>query len=214
MIAGEGGGGPTNLIPTMLDGSHTYNGAAPVTVNLTGETYRSSIAGGDAAATTWFNGDEGRMDYVTLTGDFDITASSVGLLTGADPGDFQFCGLICWLSATNYEFAVAGNRPPATSTIEYKATVSGTSYQDDLGTDAIASHICDLRVTRVGSTVTFYYRAVGGGSWTSIPHSSLTARPSFGTGAVRVGLVTYGFAFVAAFTAGCDSVVATVGSPT
>ena len=65
VIAGEGGGGPTNLIPTMLDGSHTYNGAAPVTVNNVSGTYRSSIAAGDASGTTWFNGDEGRMDYVT-----------------------------------------------------------------------------------------------------------------------------------------------------
>lgn len=211
--SGGGGGEPVNLIPLMLDGSHTYNGAAPVTVNLVGETYRSSIAGGDAAATTWYNGDEGRMDYVEFTGDFDVVASSVGLLTGADPGDFQFCGLICWLSATNYEFAVAGNRSPATSTIEYKATVSGTSYQNDIGTDAIASHVCDLRVARVGSTVTFYCRAVGATEWTTLPHSSLFGRVSFGTSTVRIGLLTYGYAFVAAFTGGCDSVVATTGTP-
>lgn len=203
----------TNLIPTMLDGSHTYQ-AADVSVTQSGSTYTASIGAGDASGTTWFTTSEGRLDYVTFTGDFDVTASNIGLTSGATVNDFQFCGLAVWLSSLNYEFAVAGNRgTDATSTIEYKSTLAGSSQQDDTLTDSITNHICDIRVARVSSTVTFYYREVGDTSWITIPHSSLAHRVSFSTGAVRVGIVTYGFGTVVAFTSSCDSVVATVGTP-
>jgi hypothetical protein len=204
----------TNLIPTMLnvDGSHTYQ-ASDVSVTQVGSTYTASIPGGDAAASTWFNTDEGRLDYVTFTGDFDVVATNIGLASGATVDDFQFCGLAVWLSSQNYEFAVAGNRGATTSTVEYKSTLAGSSVQNDTGASSITSHRCDLRVERSGSTVTFYRRAVGGSTWTTIPHSGLSHRVSFGTGAVRVGILTYGFAFVAAFTSECISVVATTGTP-
>ena len=204
-----------NLLALMLDGDHTYNASGSgVTVDLVDGEYRSSIAGGDASGSTWFESSEGRLDYLTMTGDFDVVAENVGLLSGATAEDYQFCGLICWLSANNYEFAVAGNRGSTTSTVEYKATVASASYQDDTGTDSITSHRCDFRVTRSGSTVTFYYRQVGqgDGDWITLPHSSLTARVSFGTGPLRVGIVTYGFSFVEAFTAGCDLIDVRSGS--
>lgn len=203
----------TNVIPTMLDGSHTYQGSA-VSATETAGVYSASIPGGDAAGTTWFDADEGRLDYLTFSGDFDVQANNIGLSSGATADDYQFCGLMVWLSSDNYEFAVAGNRGPTTSTIEYKATVASSSDQADLGTDIISSHRCDLRVTRSGSSVNFYYKAVGAGTWINIPHSNLSPRVSFSTGDVRVGLVTYGFAFVAAFTSECDSVTVNSGSYT
>lgn len=201
----------SNLIPTMLDGSHTYQSSA-VSVTEVSETYTASVPGGDASGTTWFTTSEGRLDYVTFTGDFDVVASNVGLSSGATATEFQFCGLAVWLSAQNYEFSVAGNRGDNSSTVEYKSTLAGSSSQNDTGDGSITGHRCDLRAARVGSTVTFYYREVGDTSWLTIPHSSLSHRVSFGTGAVRVGLVTYGFNFVTAFTSACDSVVATIGS--
>jgi hypothetical protein len=207
---GSLGGG--NLIPTMLDGSHTYN-VGDVSVTEVSETYTASIPSGDASGTTWFTSSEGRLDYVEFTGDFDVVASNVGLVTGATTNEFQFCGLAVWLSAQNYEFAVAGNRgSDATNTVEYKSTLSGSSQQDDTGTNSITSHRCDFRVQRVGSTVVFYYRRVGDETWITVPHSSLFHRVTFGTSTVRVGLLTYGFSTVTAFTSSCDSVVATIGT--
>ena len=203
----------TNLIPTMLDGSHTYNSGAVSVTEVSG-TYTASIPGGDSAATTWFNTTEGRLDYLEFTGNFEVIASNIGLTSGATADDFQFCGLAVWLSTLNYEFAVAGNRGATTSTVEYKSTLAGSSVQNDTGTDSIVSHRCDLRVRRSGSTVTFDRRDVGGSTWTSIPISSLSHRVSFGTGAVRVGIITYGFAFVAAFDSACDSVTVVSGSYT
>lgn len=202
-----------NVIPTMLDGSHTYN-VDDVSVTEVSETYTASIGAGDAAATTWYLTDEGRLDYLTFTGDFEVIASNIGLTSGATADDFQFCGLGVWLSTLNYEFAVAGNRGATTSTVEYKSTLSGSSVQADTGLDSIVSHRCDLRARRSGSTVTFDRRAVGGSTWTSIPISGLSHRVSFGTGAVRVGILTYGFEFVAAFTSTCDSVTVVSGSYT
>jgi hypothetical protein len=207
-----GGGGGGNLIPTMLDGSHTYNAGA-VSVTEVSETYTASVGAGDASGTTWFTSSEGRLDYVEFTGDFNVIASNAGLVTGATTNEYQFCGLAVWLSATNYEFAVAGNRgADATNTVEYKATVNAASQQDDTLTDSITLHKCDLRVQRVGSTVVFYYRRPGDTTWITIPHSGLFQRVSFGTGTVRVGLLTYGFGTVTAFTSSCDSVVATIGT--
>lgn len=207
--------GDGNLIPLMLDGSHSYDAAA-VSVSLTGSNeYLASIPGGNANGTLWWVGDEGRMDYVTVSGDFDIRALNVGLKSGSDANDFQFCGLICWVSALNYEFGVAGNRGGTGNTIEYKSTLAGSSNQGDIGANAITGGQCDLRVVRSGSTVTFYWRQVGAseGSWTALPHSGFS-RPSYGTGPVRVGLVTYGYLDVVAFTGGCQRVEAVSGSPT
>lgn len=205
----------SNLISLMLDGDHTYGGSAPVTVTSPGGIYRAAIASGNANDTLWWFGDEGRMDYVTLSGDFDIVASNIGLASGSVDSQFQFCGLICWLEPLSYEFAVAGNRGGTGSTIEYKSTIAGSSDQRDIFADAITNDRCDLRVARVGSTVTFYYRQVGEGAedWIVIPHSNLT-RVNFGTGPVRVGLITYGFDTVSAFVGECASVEAIAGSPT
>ena len=202
----------SNLIPTMLDGSHTYQ-AADMSVTQSGDTYTASFAGGDASDSLWFNTSEGRLDYVTFTGDFEVEASNIGLVTGATDGEVQFCGLCVWLSSLNYEFIVAGNRGAGRpSTVEYKATVAGVSDVDDTGSNSITAHKSDLRVKRVGSTVTFDRKAVGAETWVSVPMGNLSPRVNFGAGAVRVGIVTYGFSTVTAFTSSCDSVVATIGT--
>lgn len=205
----------SNLIPLMLDGSHTYQAADLPSATETDGVYSASIGAGLHDETTWYNADEGRLDYVTLTGDFDIRAHNIGLTSGATPGDYQFCGLLVWLSSGNWEFAVAGNRAATTSTIEYKSTLSNSSTQNDIGTNAITNHMCDLRAVRTGSTVSFYYRQVGEGEgdWLLLPHASLSHRVAFGAGAVRVGIITYSFSGVAAFTSSCDSVQVAEGSP-
>lgn len=204
------------LIPTMLDGSHTYNAAGSgVTVTLTdpGNGYEAAIAAGDAINSLWWLTDEGRMDYVAFTGDFDIVAANVGLKSGSNVNQFQFVGLVCWLAPLDYEFAVAGNRGGTGNTVEYKSTLDGSSQQGDIGANALTGGHCDLRVARVGSTVTFYWRQVGGTTWTTLPHSSHSTRPSFGTGEVRIGLVTYGYTTVDAFVGEVEQVYVVTGDP-
>ena len=179
--------------------------------------YQGVVTGAGNTDTTWFDTDEGVLHYVTMTGDFEMIARNIGILSGSDPGtEFQFAGLMVWLSAGNYEFTVVGNRgTDATNTHENKATVSSSSAQNDEGTNSAWSDRSDLRVTRVGSTVTFYRQQPGTSpdSWATNDHASLSQRVSFGTGAVRVGLITYGFSFPTNFTSACDQVEIPVGSP-
>lgn len=216
-----------NDIHDTFDGSgsldsalwNTYNPSEPaITVTRTGGHYNGAVTGAGQSDTTWFDGDEGQLHYQTFTGDFEVIYRNIGILSGSDPGtEFQFVCLVVWLSANNWEFAGAGNRGSvATNTIEYKSTVASSSAQNDIGTDAITNDKCDMRVTRVGSTVNFYYQQPGTSpdSWTLLPHSSLSHRVSFGTGAVRVGIATYGFSFPTDFVGTCDQVEIPVGTPT
>lgn len=201
----------------------TYEGqdtSGLLTISQTGGRYTGAHSSGDAADTEWFNGDEGRLDYVTFTGDFEFIARGIGLAASPTPdeGDFQFCGILVRLSAGNWEFAVAGNRASNDgNTIEYKTTQSSSSTQNDIGQDAIWNYKADLRVVRSGSDVDFYYQDPSNttDSWTLLDHDGLGAgRVNFGTGAVQVGLITYGFATVAAFTGECDQVEIPTGTPT
>ena len=187
---------------------NTYNSGHQA-VTRTGDQYSAAITGADADSTSWFNDGEGLLHYVEFAGDFEFIARNIGINSGADAGDFQFGGVICWLSSGNWEFAVAGNRAGnAENTIEYKVTISETSNQNDIDDDAITSHKCDLRVTRSGSTVNFYYQQPGeSNNWTLLDHDGLSGgRVGFNTSTVRVGLVSYGFASPANFTITCDQV--------
>ena len=111
-------------------------------------------------------------------------------------------------------FACVGDRAPNISTIEYKNNLNGVSSVSDIGNNVITDRTCDLRVTRIDGVVTFYYRQVGDTEWIPLPHSSLGGMPDLSTGPVRVGLITYGYAFIAALLAYCNAVYATEGVPT
>lgn len=198
--------------------------SSDLTVQQEDGKYNGAVGAGDADTTLWFDTAQGRHDYVTLSGDFDVIARNVGLADSPTPdeNDFQFCGLMVWLSSHNYEFAVVGNRGGTGNTIECKITNDaggGDSTQTDLGQDYATNYRMDVRVTRVGSTVRWYTQAPGTSpdSWTEITSTFdglSNDRISFGTGAVRVGLVTYGYLFVAAFDGTCDQVEIPTGTPT
>lgn len=212
--------GPTNLIPLMLDGSHTYNGAAPVTVNLVGETYRSSIAAGDSALTTHFNADRGRLDYLSVTGDCVIDFINIGLISGATNEDYQFCGVAVYNTSSpptfgpDYMFGVIGQRGPTGNTLEFKITINDVSNQNDTGPNTFPTGRGDIRVIRSGSSITMYYRQPGqtDDDWILVPHSSLSNYPVTFDATVRVGIVTYGAYYIEAFSAGCDAVYVNSGS--
>ena len=187
-----------------------------LTVTQSGGKYNGSVSGAGELDTTWLGVDEGVMHSVQLTGNIDFIGRNAGLDSGSDPGfEYQFCGLIIWLSAGNYEFIVPGNRGTiATNTIEYKSTLASSSTQNDIGTDAIWNDKADLRIRRIGSTVTFWYQQPGTSpdNWIEIPMSSLSHRVDFGTGTVRCGMITYGFSFPTNFTGTIDQIEIPTGT--
>ena len=191
--------------------------ASDISVTQSGGRYVGDVAAGSGNDSLWFHASEGRLDYVTITGDFDFISRGHQILTGNDAGDVQFSGVIVRLSSGNWEFIVAGNRTTAaTNTIELKSTTSGTSNVDDLGDDVVLSGIYDLRARRVGSAVDFFYQdnAESPDNWTMVDHDGLPgARVSFGTGAVQIGITTYGQNLGPTFTCGIDQVEIPVGVP-
>ena len=114
--------------------------AAELSVTQSGGRYTATVSAGNVDDTLWFNASQGRVDYVTLSGDFDFIARNIGLASSPTPdeNDFQFCGVICWLADRDYEFAVVGNRSNPGNTVECKITdtsAGGDSEVDDLGQD-------------------------------------------------------------------------------
>ncbi|HMR01234.1 MAG TPA: hypothetical protein PKA32_02480, partial [Candidatus Gracilibacteria bacterium] len=209
----DGSGG---LDPAKWD---TYNAADPSRLEITqnGGRYYADLKGdADPQQTLWYNGNEGRMDYQTFTGDFEFIVRNIGLDSfSGSSWEYQLCGLSVWQSPLNYEFAVIGNRGETYSTLEYKITNAGSSTQNDIGANSFPTGKGDLRVVRSGSNVDFYYKQPSASSWTLIDHDSLFAnRINFGTGAVRVGLITYGFSYPDPFICTADQVEIPTGTPT
>lgn len=198
--------------------------AAELSVTQSGGRYTATMSAGNVDDTLWFNASQGLLHYVTFSsGDFDFIARNIGLAASPTPdeNDFQFCGVICWLADRDYEFTVVGNRSNPGNTVECKitdTTAGGDSEVDDLGLNYASNYKMDVRVTRVGSAVSWYVQDPGTSpdSWTNITSTfdNMTkARTSFGTGSVRVGLITYGQGTVAAFTGECDQVEIPTGTP-
>lgn len=197
--------------------------SAELTITQLSGRYNAAISSGNVDDTLWFNTSQGRHDYVTISGDFDFIARSIGLAATPTPdeNDFQFCGVMVWLADHEYEFAVVGNRSNPGNTVECKITDDaggGDSEVEDLGQDYASSYKMDIRVTRVGSTVRWYVQDPGTSpdSWTEITSTfdgMTKARTSFSTGSVRIGLITYGQGSVAAFTGHCDQVEIPTGTP-
>lgn len=184
-----------------------YNDTSRLDVTWTAGSYYAVLSGDpNPQQTLWYNGNEGRMDFLELNGDFSVTVRNVGLdyRTGGQ-WEYQFCGVIVWDSPGNYEFAVAGKRGQTDNTIEYKITRNSSSRQADIGS-VLPTGKADIRVSRVGSVVTFEWSQPGAESWTTLPHNNLYAqRVPFG-GSVRVGLITYGYSWPDEFAGSADSV--------
>lgn len=197
--------------------------SAELTVTQSGGRYTGTVSSGNVDDTLWFNASQGMLHYVTLNGDFDFIARNIGLASTPTPeeNDFQFCGVICWLADRDYEFAVVGNRSNPGNTVECKITDTsggGDSEVVDLGQDYASSYKMDVRVVRSGSSVSWYVQDPGTSpdSWTNITSTfdgMTKSRTSFGTGNVRVGLITYGQGSVDAFTGECDQVEIPTGAP-
>ena len=189
---------------------HSGTAATVVTVTRSGGKYDGAMASGNANPSTWFNADQGLHHYFTCTGDFEFIARSIGV-ADATTDDFQAAFVQIWGSDHVYEFVAPGNFGTGRNQIlECKindATGGGDSETADV-TSALTGGLCDLRVQRVGSTVSWYRQGPTDGtatdSWTDITSSftgMFKSRAPFGTGAVRVCIGAYGFETIAACTA-------------
>lgn len=196
-----------------------YGTGSDLTITQSGGKYNAAHAAAGDANTTWFDADRGILHYVIFDAseDFDVILRNAGIGLTGTANDYQFCGLFCGLAqADDYEFMVNGMRGGASVIQERKATVSNSSNQSEHTGGFISSGNSDMRVTRVGSTVSWYTQAPGTSpdSWTDVTSSYTTlGRVSFGTGIVWVGLITYGFLAVASFTGNIDQVEIPTGSP-
>lgn len=198
---------------TYEDGSTS----SELTITQSGGKYNAAHGSSSDAITTWFNGDRGRLDYFVMSGDFDVVLRGAGIGTTGTANDFQFCGLLCGLSQPDdYEFMVNGIRGGSSVVQERKSTVSDNSSQSEHSGAFISGGFSDMRVKRVGSTVTWYTQAPGTSpdSWTEVTSSYTSlGRVSFGTSDVWIGIVTYGYLAIASFTGTVDQVEILVGTP-
>lgn len=188
---------------------NTYGTGSDLTITQTGGKYNAAHAGSADANTTWFDADRGILHYVVFPAneDFDFIIRNAGIGNTGTANDYQFCGLFCGVpQAGDYEFMVNGMRGGASVVQERKSTVSNNSSQSEHTGSFIVSGNSDMRVTRSGSTVSWYTQAPGDpDSWTDVTSSYTTlGRVSFGTGAVWVGIICYGYLAVASFTGNVD----------
>jgi hypothetical protein len=142
----------------------------------------------------WFDDGEGPLVYKTLTGDFTVTtvahAEDPSNPGNPPPTQYRLGGLL-----VRDPGGTAGNRNSAhlalgagdvahPITVEDKTTVASAS---DYLFYSIPSADIELRITRSGSTISLYYRAVGAGTWTLARSHAHPEMPA----AVQVGMMVY-----------------------
>lgn len=207
-----------------------FNSASLPGVSKVAGQYHSGTID-DTDENLWFDTARGRADWklVDFPGagepDVEIIAYNVGVGPSSDPAAnlssasfVALCGVIVHVEDTgtiSYEFLTVGRRAGA-ATLETKTTTAGDSNAADVGANPVGSGVthADVRLLlRSDKTVRWYYRAVGGGSWTavSVGYGSGVAQGgglTFTSGAARIGLIAYAFSSVATpFTGTCDALL-------
>jgi len=176
-----------------LDPSWSVYNPGHVTISVGGGalSLTPTMTGG---ANIWFNDGEGPLVYKTITGDFTVTTVAHaedpsnpgnppptqfrlgGLLVrdpGGTPGDRNSAHVA--LGAGDFANPIA---------VEDKTTVASSS---DYLFYPIASADIELRITRSGSTIGLYYRAIGAGTWTLARSHAHPEMPA----TVQVGMMAY-----------------------
>jgi hypothetical protein len=179
-------------------------------VTQSGGRYNADWKGDDTPQETlWFNSVEGQMHYISFNGDSQVIFRNIGLHSGIDDDEYQFCGPMVHKSVGNFMWSGVGNRPSNRRTIEYKVKHTGTenSSQNDIGNNALAGYKADLRCTVTSGVATIAYSEPGANSWTDLDHGSLSGGKVSMSGEYKVGLVAYGFdEFATPFVGTCDQV--------
>ena len=189
-------------------GWSTYNGnraSSQLTVTQTGGRFNGAVVGQTGDNTLWANSDEGNFRYRTVTGDFEATAIRLGLENGAGSSSIQQCALMVRAGLNTLEFISAGNRNSVLSTIEKKVIRNGVMSVDDEGTNAITNNRCDMMVERVGSLLTFSFRAANSSdAWVPVNLDVLAGDRMTLTDTLQVGIAVYGKDGCPDFIGTCD----------
>lgn len=141
------------------------------------------------ADTVWFNADTTGYTYKSVSGNFKVTTRALArrrnTTNSAYSSDIQYSGIMIRNPQTvqsgqeNYVFNVVGaNQIETKTTVNNNSTVHQTYFN---------SHQAELRLCRVGNTITTYHRAVGATQWT--PFQTYT-RPDFPS-TLQAGMMTY-----------------------
>lgn len=193
------------------------SGGGVTSVGRVNNYFEGTVSDNTTNQTLWFDTDQGRFDYQTVT----VPASGTDeyILAGAGVGptgapldnlpfltsQFSFCGLMVHdntLTNVDYMFSVIGHRGGANeSTVEIKGTQSGVSVADDEGGDVFGTGVThgDLRVEIQSTGVAlFSYRPLSGGAWTYINTGNTGLVPnSYNLGApgtsFKIGIIGYAF---------------------
>jgi hypothetical protein len=214
------GSGPLNPArwSTYIDAAVPTDTMVP---SQTAGRYRKlvDIFAGDP--TLWYNADQARLDYQTLTFPFEAIAYNVGIGLPGDsqavpvPGvdmvaePYAFCGVLIHiptLTTASYRSCVFGHRGPTAYTIEQKNTLTGVSNVVDQGPGVLPLGRGDLRIVgnAPGNTLDFFYRQPGTPPWVAVTEAGFS-NPEPLPASVEVGLVTYAFGFPGSdFVGTCD----------
>jgi hypothetical protein len=142
----------------------------------------------------WFNDAEGPLVYKTITGDFTVTtvahAEDPSNPGNPPPTQFRLGGLLVRDpggtpgSRNSAHVALGAGDVAHPIAVEDKTTVASAS---DYLFYAIPAPDIELRITRSGSTISLYYRAVGAGTWTLARSHAHPEMPA----TVQVGMMVY-----------------------
>jgi hypothetical protein len=162
---------------SVYNGSVIDGGVSRVSNYLEG-----TVSDNTSERTRWFNSDQGRFDYQTVSvpgaGFDEYVLAGVGLGAVGDRlgnltstgNPFNFGGLMVHnavMSNIDYMFAVAGHRGTVHATVETKSTISGTSDVTDEGANEFGSGVthCDLAVEIYSTGVALFKMREIGGTW-------------------------------------------------
>jgi len=155
-----------------LDPSWSVLHPSLVTISVTGGA-RHLVATTSGQPNVWYQGGEGPLVYKEVTGDFDVMAT----LTVRDPSNTSNP------PPTEYRFAGILARDPAAGPINTVhtamgagANAQGTCYEYKSTLDSVSTWAAtpsgtasgQVRLRRSGTTITMYWRATSGDSWTQI----------------------------------------------
>jgi hypothetical protein len=151
----------------------------------------ATTSGGSAV---WFNDGEGPFVYKTITGDFTVTtvahAEDPANPGQAPPTQYRLGGLLVRDpgggpgTRNSAHVALGAGDVAHPVTVEDKTTVASSSNYLFY---SIPTPDIELRITRSGTTIDLYYRAIGAGTWTfarSHAHPELPAT-------IQVGMMVY-----------------------
>ncbi len=191
-----------------LDPSWSILNPGLATVGVSGGALHITPSTG-GGGNLWFNDGAGVLVYRTVDGDFDVR-SLMSVEDSDNPGsapppEYRLAGILVRDPASG-----PGNRNTAHVALGVGSAGQGVSYEYKSTDDSVSdwmtiptpSRFAELRLARVGTVVTMYWRALPMDSWTVVNSFDRPDLPS----TVHVGLMAYAASDPARIHASFDDV--------